>query len=88
MLFRSVGLLVLSDTYLDGWTCAIDGEKANILRVDHALRGVQLPAKSCRVRFAYQQPGLMPGLAVGAAGVVLLVALVVLAMRARRSPQA
>jgi hypothetical protein len=71
----AVGLLVLSDTYLSGWTCEIDGQAADIVRVDHALRGVLLPEKSCRVRFAYRQPGLLPSLLLGALGVAGMLAL-------------
>lgn len=59
--------LLLTDTYLPGWTAAIDGDPVRIVRADHAFRLVQLPANACRLTFRYRAPGLAAGMAVAIA---------------------
>jgi hypothetical protein len=59
--------LLLTDTFLPGWTAAVDGAAAPIVRADHAFRLVQLPANACRVTFHYRAPGLAAGSAVAIA---------------------
>ena len=67
--------LVLADTFLPGWVAMIDGAATPILRVDHSLRAVKLPAGSCHVHFAYTCPGLRMGtMLAGIATAVLLAA--------------
>ncbi len=53
--------LVLADTYLPGWTATIDGKATDLIRCNHYQRLVVLPEAACRVTFAYNPPGLMPG---------------------------
>ena len=66
--------LVLTDTFLPGWTATIDGVPAPIHRANHAQRLVLLPPSACRVRFTYTCPGLTLGLLLaGFATVTLLV---------------
>ncbi|MCU0864119.1 MAG: YfhO family protein [Planctomycetes bacterium] len=55
--------LLLTDTFLPGWTATIDGRPQPIVRGDHAFRLVALPAQSCRVVFTYRCPGLAMGTA-------------------------
>ena len=38
------GVVVFSEIYYPGWTCTIDGEKAEIARADYVLRAVRMPA--------------------------------------------
>ncbi len=66
--------LVLSDTFLPGWTATIDEQPTAIYRADHALRLVHLPPTTCRVRFTYRSPGLLIGtlLAAFATGTLLV----------------
>lgn len=68
------GLLVLADLWDKGWRAYLDGQLAPILRVNHALRGVALPAGNVSVEFRYQPASLALGLwlAAGAAGILLL----------------
>jgi uncharacterized membrane protein YfhO len=67
--------LVLADTFLPGWVATIDGADTPILRVNHSLRAVKLPAGPCRVHFAYTCPGLRMGtLLAGIATAALLAA--------------
>jgi hypothetical protein len=81
----AAGLLVVSDTYMPGWDVAIDGAPAKLLRVDHALRGVQIPANACRVRFTYAQPGLAVGFALCIVGALALFTLAAVGFHARRT---
>jgi hypothetical protein len=77
--------LVLTDTFLPGWSATIDGAPVPIHRANHALRLVRLPPQACRVRFVYDSPGLVPGLALAGIGTLgLLVLVVATARRPRR----
>jgi hypothetical protein len=51
---ETAGLLVLSDLWYEGWNAYRDGESVPILRTDHALRGVVLPAGLSTVEFRYK----------------------------------
>ncbi|MBL8753819.1 MAG: YfhO family protein, partial [Planctomycetes bacterium] len=64
--------LVLTDTFLPGWTATVDGASVPIVRVDHAFRGIALPANACRVAFTYTAPGLGAGLGLAAFATVAL----------------
>jgi hypothetical protein len=67
------GLLVLTDRWDKGWQAFVDGKPTPILRVDHALRGVILPAGSARVEFRYAPASFAWGLRLsGLAGLILL----------------
>jgi len=50
---EKTGLLVLSDAYYPGWRAYLDGEPAELLRVNIALRGVVVPPGEHTVVFAY-----------------------------------
>lgn len=80
------GLLVVADSFHDGWTATLDGEPVAILRVNHAFRGVLVPPGRHRVAFEYQVPGIGWGIAISAAsGVFLIVAIFVSSRRGRMS---
>ena len=55
--------LLLTDTFLPGWTAMVDDDAATIVRGDHAFRLVRLPPGACRVTFRYDAPGLWSGAA-------------------------
>lgn len=78
-------LLVLADTYYDGWEARIDGEPARILRINYALRGVVLPPGRHTITFIYRPWPFMAG---GLLSLTSLAALLVAGARhtARRSP--
>jgi hypothetical protein len=57
------GLLVLGDPWYPQWRVEVDGRPAELLRVDHAFRGVRVPAGDHRVVFTYQDRALQAGLA-------------------------
>jgi hypothetical protein len=56
------GLLVLADPWYPQWRVEVDGHPAELLRVDHALRGVRVPAGDHQVVFTYQDSALQFGL--------------------------
>jgi hypothetical protein len=56
------GLLVLSEVYDPDWRVEMDGEAAEMMRVEGILRGVRLREGVHRVTFAYWPKGLTAGL--------------------------
>jgi hypothetical protein len=57
------GLLVLSDAHYPGWRVAVDGERAQLLRVNYALRGVYVPTGTHQVTFRFVPTIFYVGLA-------------------------
>jgi hypothetical protein len=87
LLFRcsgAGGLLVQSDCWYPGWRARIDGRDAPLLKVDHALRGVVLPAGDHEVEFAYVPRPLIAGLFLAPAAFALLTFSALLLGRRRR----
>jgi Bacterial membrane protein YfhO len=78
------GLLVLADPWYPQWKVTVDGRPAELLRVDHAFRGVRVPAGSHRVVFTYEDRALQVGLVVSAVSVLGLAGLWL--WRRRRRP--
>lgn len=79
------GLVVLADHWHPGWTAYVDGERAEVLRVNYVLRGVLVPAGGTTIEFRYTAPmvRLGRGLALGALTVLIAWALVVWRRRPR-----
>ena len=66
------GFLVVSEPYAEGWNAYVDGEEVDVLRTNHALRGVPLAAGDHTVVLKYEPKSLAVGLRVtGAASVAL-----------------
>jgi hypothetical protein len=61
---REPAVLVLSDTFDPRWRAWDNGQRVPIVRGDHALRAVFLPAGRHRVEFRFRQPSVFVGLAV------------------------
>jgi hypothetical protein len=82
----SAGLLVLSEVDYPGWQVKVDGQPAQVLRADTALRAVCLPAGSHAVRFEFAPRDLAIGGVISclALAVVMVVAVMELASQARR----
>jgi hypothetical protein len=68
------GVVVLKDAYFPGWQAAVDGQPADVLRVDGIARGVFIPsAGQHRVTFEYRPASFVRGLELaGAIGLLLL----------------
>jgi hypothetical protein len=70
---ETAGLVVLADLWDQGWRAYLDGKRVPILRTNHALRAVVVPAGSGTLEFRYQPASFAWGLRLaGAAAVVLL----------------
>ncbi len=54
-------LIVLSEIYYPGWLALVDGQESQILRVDHALRAVIVPAGIHTVRLVYRPRSVLWG---------------------------
>ncbi len=57
------GMVVLADTYAQGWSATVDGIPTPILATNHLFRGVPAPAGTHRIRFAYRPRSLALGAA-------------------------
>ncbi|HUR28071.1 MAG TPA: YfhO family protein, partial [Planctomycetota bacterium] len=77
------GWLVLADAWAPGWRASVDGRPADVLAVDHALRGVALEAGSHEIAFTYAPAALRLGALLSA---VALAAVIALGLRARAAP--
>lgn len=79
------GLLILGDLWHPGWRVTVDGQPAELLRANHVLRGVLLPAGQHRVEFRFQPSSLRNGGLLSLAALLALLALLVLDRRQRRA---
>jgi hypothetical protein len=67
------GILVLSENYFPGWRVYVDGQAAELLRVNYDLRGVALPRGEHAVSFVYRPVSVVIGLAVSLLTLIALV---------------
>lgn len=58
---RTPGLVVLADLWDAGWRARVNGVEAPILRTNHAVRGVLVPAGEGTLSFEYRPRGLILG---------------------------
>jgi hypothetical protein len=67
------GLVILADRWDKGWRAYLDGKAVSILRTNHAIRGVLVPAGSGTLEFRYEPPSFVWGLRLaGLTAIVLL----------------
>jgi hypothetical protein len=66
------GFVVLSDTFHPGWTAAVDGKPARILRAHEAMRAVEVPSGRHEVQFRYRPRSLRIGAIVSLASLGML----------------
>ncbi len=71
---QGAGYLVVSNSYLQGWSATVDGRHAPLVDADHGMLAVPVPAGSHDVALRYEAPGLDVGI------VITLVSLVVYAV--------
>jgi hypothetical protein len=70
------GVLVLSDAYYPGWRASIDEQSTQVLRVNHALRGIYLPAGSHSVTFLFRPIVFYAGFATTSVATLVIVAII------------
>ena len=68
------GVVVFSEIYYPGWTCTIDGAKAEIARADYVLRAIRIPAGKHTVVMTFdpQTVHITEAIAYGALAVLAL----------------
>ena len=77
-------LLVLTDVDYPGWKAKVDGQSADIERVDYLLRGVVVPAGRHTVEFSYEPASWRAGWIVSLLALLALIGTVVVGLRRRR----
>jgi hypothetical protein len=68
----AAGLVVLSEVYDPGWTAYVDGQKVPVYATFRALRSIPVPKGTHTIELRYEPPGLMVGLLITAASVVMV----------------
>ena len=79
------GLVVLADLWDKGWQAYWNGQCVPILRANHAIRGVVVPAGSGRLEFRYAPASFAWGLRLAGLAAVTLLVWLGMALR-RRHP--
>lgn len=69
-------ILVVSENYYPGWQATLDGTPVEILRADHALWAVAVPAGAHVVEIKYESLSLGAGAAISLASIILLLIVV------------
>lgn len=77
-------LLAVSEMWYPGWSARVDGEPAEVLRVDYLIMGVQVPAGRHVVELVFDPASLKIGMTVSAAALVVVVGLAAWPWRRRR----
>jgi hypothetical protein len=85
---KTPGLVVLADLWDQGWNAYLNGQRAPILRANHAVRGVVVPAGASSLEFRYEPASFRHGvqLAGFAAALLLFWTLLLVRKSARMNP--
>ena len=70
------GLLVIADAYRNGWSATVDGVATPVVRADHALMAVEVPAGQHTVLLEYTPPGWPAAWRLSLAAILVALALV------------
>ena len=78
-------LVFFSVPYEPGWRAAVNGQQAEILRVNVGFMAVAVPAgESVRIDFTYETPGLGTGVLISLGSLMALIGYLVLAKRLKK----
>jgi hypothetical protein len=77
-------VLVVSTSWLDGWSATVNGREVPVARADGAVLGIPVPAGTSRVRLEFHSPGLRFGGLLSLLSVSMLAGVVVVAAGRRR----
>ncbi|MDD5309154.1 MAG: hypothetical protein PHU25_17715 [Deltaproteobacteria bacterium] len=81
------GMLVLTEQHAPGWSAAVDGVFAPVLRANLMMRGIYLKPGAHRITLEYRTPWLGTGLCAAVAGIALCLLLALPRSRRRREGQ-
>jgi hypothetical protein len=77
------GYLVFSEVWYPGWQATVDGSATPVLRANHSLRAIYVPAGEHTIELWFAPTSWRNGLVAGALGLILLVAVLLLGRRIR-----
>jgi hypothetical protein len=77
----SPGLVVLADLWDAGWQAYLDGSPVPVLRTNHALRGVVVPAGNATLEFRYEPAVLDLGFVVAGFAATVILGIVLISRR-------
>jgi hypothetical protein len=63
---NAASVLVLTDSYYQGWSAWVDGKQTDLLPTNYAVRGLLLTPGRHSIVLEYRCPGFLPGLGLGA----------------------
>jgi hypothetical protein len=70
---EAAGMVVVSQTYADGWNAYVDGNQVDIIRTNHTLQGVPVDAGTHEIVLKYEPRSLTIGLwSTGIAGIAVI----------------
>ncbi len=72
--YDSEKLVCFTVPYCTGWSCTINGEKAEVDKINGGFIGIRVPKGECDIEFTYETPGLRYGIIATIIGIVLLAA--------------
>ncbi len=78
---ETAGLLVIGDRFDDGWKVTVDGEPAELLCVNHVLRGVAISKGRHAIELHYSPAAFVLGVRLFLAAAVILLAMLVWSCR-------
>jgi len=81
------GYVVLADSYYPGWRAELDSNPVPVLRAQHALRAVAVPAGRHTIRFFYRPRSFTIGLTASLLTILALPAIAVVRKLLRRARQ-
>ena len=68
----TAGLVVLADLWDKGWHAYLADKEVTILRANHVLRGVVVPAGNARLEFRYEPASFAWGLRLAGLAIIIL----------------
>lgn len=75
------GFVYASESFFPGWQARVNGKTVPIQSANYAFRAVQVPPGPVTIEFTYTPPGLIPGLAISGAALLVSAGLFVSARR-------
>jgi hypothetical protein len=81
---QTPGLVVLADAWDSGWHAYLNGSEVPVLRANHAVRGVQVPAGTGTLQFRFEPAGFYLGLKMAFVAILVCCGWLLAAVRTTR----